>query len=134
MLELCGGIGGISQLAFSRGVSSGGDLDTRAFVDLGEKEAQDAGMHSLDACFVKVVILQTSCRTTGLPSYFNAKVNYDTWHEHPKEDLPGIKLCGEVAARQTCLRRFYLREQPVGTWVDQIPPWITLANSKGTCK
>eukprot|EP00959_Pyramimonas_sp_CCMP1952_P331209 6935807-Pyramimonas_sp.AAC.1 len=95
MLELCGGIGGISQLAFSR---------------------------------------EPICRTIGLPSHFNAKVNYDTWHEPHKEELPHNKLCGKVAARQNYLRRSYLREQPVGTWVDQIPPWTTLANSKGTCK
>eukprot|EP00959_Pyramimonas_sp_CCMP1952_P181935 3804208-Pyramimonas_sp.AAC.1 len=91
-------------------------------------------MHYLDACFVKVVILQPSCRTTGLPSYFNAKGSYDTWHEHHKVDLPHIKFCAKVAARQNCLRRFYSREQPVGTWVDQMPPWTTLASSKGTCR
>eukprot|EP00959_Pyramimonas_sp_CCMP1952_P342012 7164889-Pyramimonas_sp.AAC.1 len=118
MLELCGGIGGISQLALSRGMSSGGNLDKRSFVDLGNKEVQDAVVHYLDACFFKVVMLQPSCRATGLPSYFKAKVNYDTWHEHHNEDLPRITFCGK----------------PVGTWVDQIPPWTTLANSTGTCK
>eukprot|EP00959_Pyramimonas_sp_CCMP1952_P385727 8083902-Pyramimonas_sp.AAC.1 len=39
-----------------------------------------------------------------------------------------------VTIRQNDLRRFYLREQPVGTWVGQIPPWTTLATCKGTCK
>eukprot|EP00959_Pyramimonas_sp_CCMP1952_P424086 8883038-Pyramimonas_sp.AAC.1 len=73
MLELCGGIGGVSQLAFSRGLSSGGNLDKRALVDPGNKEVQDAVMHYLDVCFVMVVILRPSCRATGLPSYFHAK-------------------------------------------------------------
>eukprot|EP00959_Pyramimonas_sp_CCMP1952_P028164 591121-Pyramimonas_sp.AAC.1 len=54
-------------------------------------------MHYLDVCFVKVVMLQPNCRTTGLPSHFNAKVKYDTWHEHHKEDLPHFKLCGKMA-------------------------------------
>eukprot|EP00959_Pyramimonas_sp_CCMP1952_P017552 372474-Pyramimonas_sp.AAC.1 len=107
MLALCGGSGGISQLAFSRGLSSGRNLDKRSF---------------------------PKCRTTGLPSFFNLQVNYGTWYEHHKEDLPHIKFCGEVALRQNALRRFYLREQAVGTWVDQIPPWIPLAKFKGTCK
>eukprot|EP00959_Pyramimonas_sp_CCMP1952_P048698 1017136-Pyramimonas_sp.AAC.2 len=91
-------------------------------------------MHYLDVRFVNIVILQHNCRTTGLPSYFNSQVKYDTWHEHHKEDLPHIKLCGKVALRQNDLRRFYLREQPVGTWVDQIPPWTPLAKCKGACK
>eukprot|EP00959_Pyramimonas_sp_CCMP1952_P234260 4894987-Pyramimonas_sp.AAC.1 len=73
-------------------------------------------MRDLDACFVKFVILQPSCRTTGLPSDFKAKVNYDTWHEHHKEDLPHIKFCGNVSGRRNDPRLFYLREQPVGTW------------------
>eukprot|EP00959_Pyramimonas_sp_CCMP1952_P108414 2266942-Pyramimonas_sp.AAC.1 len=73
-------------------------------------------MHYFDVCFVKVVVLQPGCRTTGLLSYFAAKVNYGTWHEHHKEDLPRIKFCGKVAVRQNDLRRFYLGEQPSGTW------------------
>eukprot|EP00959_Pyramimonas_sp_CCMP1952_P083751 1751318-Pyramimonas_sp.AAC.1 len=36
--------------------------------------------------------------------------------------------------RQNDLPRLDLREQPVGTWVDQIPPWTTLAKCWGTCK
>eukprot|EP00959_Pyramimonas_sp_CCMP1952_P104516 2184656-Pyramimonas_sp.AAC.1 len=95
--------------------------------------SQDAVMHYLDVRFVRAVILQPNYRTIGLPFYFNAQVNYDTWYEHHKQDLPHIKLCGKVAMRQDDLRRFDLREQPVGTWVDQIPPWTTLANRKGTC-
>eukprot|EP00959_Pyramimonas_sp_CCMP1952_P401978 8423275-Pyramimonas_sp.AAC.1 len=58
VLELCGGIGGISQLAFSRG------LGKRTFVDLGNQEVQDAVMYYLDVCFVKVVVPQPNCRTT----------------------------------------------------------------------
>ena len=112
MLELCGGLGGISELAFKRGLSSGGNLDKRSYVDLGDRRVQDAVMHFIDTCFVNVVILQPNCRTTGLPSYFNSQVNYDTWYEHHEEDLPHIKFCGEVAVRQDDLQRFYLREQP----------------------
>eukprot|EP00959_Pyramimonas_sp_CCMP1952_P448013 9381225-Pyramimonas_sp.AAC.1 len=48
MLELRGGSGGISQLAFSRSLPSGGSLDKRSYVDLGNKGVQDAVMHDLD--------------------------------------------------------------------------------------
>eukprot|EP00959_Pyramimonas_sp_CCMP1952_P208337 4358158-Pyramimonas_sp.AAC.1 len=40
MLELCGGEGGIAELAFSRGLSSGGSLDKAAYVDLGDPSVQ----------------------------------------------------------------------------------------------
>eukprot|EP00959_Pyramimonas_sp_CCMP1952_P369523 7740131-Pyramimonas_sp.AAC.1 len=91
-------------------------------------------MHGLDICFVEVVMSQRSCKPAGLRSYFNAQVNHDTWHEHHIEDWLRIKFCGKVAIRQIGTRRFCLREQPVGIWVDQIPPRTTLAKSKGTCK
>eukprot|EP00959_Pyramimonas_sp_CCMP1952_P205696 4301586-Pyramimonas_sp.AAC.1 len=116
MLELCGGSGGISQLAFSRGLSSRGTLDKRSDVDPGNKDVQDAVMHYRDVCFVNVVMQQPNCRTTGLPSYSNSQANFDALHEHHKEDLPHIKFCGKVALRQNDLRRFYSREQPLGTW------------------
>eukprot|EP00959_Pyramimonas_sp_CCMP1952_P335331 7021499-Pyramimonas_sp.AAC.1 len=103
------------------------NLDKRSYVDLGNKNVQDAVMHYLDVCFVNVVMLQPNCRTTGLPSYFNSQVNYDSWYEHHTEDLPHIKFRGQVAIHEKDLRRFYLREQPVRTWVDQIPPWTTVA-------
>eukprot|EP00959_Pyramimonas_sp_CCMP1952_P247574 5175605-Pyramimonas_sp.AAC.1 len=125
MLELCGGSGGISELAPSRGMSPRGNLDERSCVDFGNVDVQDAVMRYQDMCFVKVVILQPNCRTTGPPSYLDSQVNFGTRHEHRKGDLPHIKFCYKVAVRQSGLRRFYLREQPVGTWVDQMPPWTT---------
>eukprot|EP00959_Pyramimonas_sp_CCMP1952_P403921 8463864-Pyramimonas_sp.AAC.1 len=116
MLELCGGIGGISNLAFQRGLTSGGNLDKRVQVNLDDPEVQRCVLHYLDTCFVVTTVLQVNCRSTGPPSYFNAQKNYVTWHAHHKEDLPHIKFCGTVAKKQDDLERFWLREQPVGTW------------------
>eukprot|EP00959_Pyramimonas_sp_CCMP1952_P368758 7724129-Pyramimonas_sp.AAC.1 len=42
MLELCGGNVGVSHVAFSRGLSPGGNFDKRSYVDFGNKEVQDA--------------------------------------------------------------------------------------------
>eukprot|EP00959_Pyramimonas_sp_CCMP1952_P415355 8703075-Pyramimonas_sp.AAC.1 len=88
MLELCGGSGGISQVAFSRGLSPGGNFDKRSDVDYGNKDVQDAVMLYLFVCFVNVVILQRNCRSTGLPAYVKSQVNFGALHEHHKEDLP----------------------------------------------
>eukprot|EP00959_Pyramimonas_sp_CCMP1952_P191589 4006119-Pyramimonas_sp.AAC.1 len=55
-LELRGGSGGISQPAFSRGLSSGGNLYKRSFVDLGNKDVQDAVVH-----YLGVVLSKLSC-------------------------------------------------------------------------
>ena len=134
MLELCGGEGGITKLAFRRGLTSGGNLDKKTNVDLGKPTIQRIIIHYLHNCHVETVILQPNCRTTGLPSYFNAQVNYETWLLHHNEDLPHIKFCGRIAILQDDLKRHYLREQPRGTWVDEIEPWDKLILRPNTVK
>ena len=61
-------------------------------------------------------------------------INYDTWLKHHLEDLPHIKFAAEVALLQDDLNRYYLREQPRGTWVDQIPPWTDVVKRGNTHK
>eukprot|EP00974_Lingulodinium_polyedra_P030745 2959555-Lingulodinium_polyedra.AAC.1 len=50
LLELCGGAGRISQVAFCRGLVSGGNLDLRTNCDLGYPATQRAINHYLDTC------------------------------------------------------------------------------------
>eukprot|EP00959_Pyramimonas_sp_CCMP1952_P224601 4696402-Pyramimonas_sp.AAC.1 len=130
----CGGSGGISQLAFSRGLSPGGNLDERSYVDLGNKDVQDAVMHYLDVCFVNLVILQLSCRTTGLASYCNSQVNHDTWHEPHIEDLPHIEFVVRFLYVRMIFDGFICeKNQWVLGWVRYYHGrhW---PNSMGTCK
>ena len=47
----------------------------------------------------------------------------EPWNRHHQEDLPHIRYCGKVSLKQMSLKRFFLREQPVGTWIDDIDPW-----------
>ena len=109
LIELCGGQGRISQVAIRRGLLSGGNLDLVTGCNLDDPRTQKAIMHYLETCDVLVAILQPNCRTTGRNSYYNAKMHYDTWHEHHTTDLPHIRFCGDVALRQV-LGRFFLRD------------------------
>eukprot|EP00959_Pyramimonas_sp_CCMP1952_P025372 532345-Pyramimonas_sp.AAC.1 len=83
MVELCGGDGGISELAFSWGLS-GGNLDKTTCVDLGDPSVQRAVDHYFAVCHVRVAILQPNCLTTGPPSYYNYTANYNTLERHHK--------------------------------------------------
>eukprot|EP00959_Pyramimonas_sp_CCMP1952_P121084 2531536-Pyramimonas_sp.AAC.1 len=105
MLELCGGEGGIAELAFSRGLSSGGNLDKTTCVDLGDPSVQRGVDHYFAICYVRVAILQPSCRRTGPPSYYNYQANYNTWKQHHKEDLPHTTHCGKIAVTPDNARR-----------------------------
>eukprot|EP00959_Pyramimonas_sp_CCMP1952_P300924 6295716-Pyramimonas_sp.AAC.1 len=128
--ELCGGSGGISQLAFSRALSPGGNLDKRLYVDLGNKDVQDAVMHCWGVCIVNVGILQPICRTTGLPSSIHKSTMTrgmntmrETFHlSRVVGGLPCVKMTSDG----------FLRGRPMGTWVDKKPPWPTLAKCEGT--
>ena len=123
LLELCGGAGRISQVAFRRGLTSGGNLDLVTGCDLGDPAVQKAINHYLDVCYVMVTVLQPNCRTVGRNSYYNSVMYHDTWKQHHQEDLPHLQYCGQVALKQMKMGRFFLREQPVGTWIDDIEPW-----------
>ena len=57
LLELCGGEGRISQVAFKRGLTSGGNIDLTTGCDLGLANVQRAINHYLNECNVMVVIL-----------------------------------------------------------------------------
>ena len=93
LLELCGGAGRISQVAFTRGLESGGNLDITTGVDLGNPMAQKAILHYLDTCNVMVTVLQPNCRSTGPNSHYNSVMHYETWNRHHQQDLPHIKFC-----------------------------------------
>ena len=85
LLELCGGAGRISQVAFRRGLVSGGNLDLVTGCDLGDPTTQTAINHYLDTCHVLVTILQ------------------------PEVDLPHPQYCGKVALKQMQSDRFSSR-------------------------
>ena len=130
LLELCGGEARISQIAFRRNLTSGGNLDLNSGCDLGDPATQRAIDHYLETCHVLVTILQPNCRSVGKLAHFNMVMNYDTWHKHHEEDLPHISYCGRVALKQLRLKRYFLREQPAGTQMDQIDPWPMVRQDK----
>ena len=69
------------------------------------------------------VVDKPSCRRTGPSTDCNYCHYYETWYQHHEQDNPHIKFCAIVCLFQIKKRRAYLREQPRGTWVDQVEPW-----------
>eukprot|EP00974_Lingulodinium_polyedra_P063531 6133876-Lingulodinium_polyedra.AAC.1 len=47
-------------------------------------------------------------------------MHYDTWNNHHVQDLPHIQYCGQVALQQMEHGRYFIREEPAGTWIDHI--------------
>ena len=123
LVELCGGEGRISQVAFSRGLISGGNFDLVTGCDLGDPETQKALIHYFNTCYVSVAILQPNCRTVGPLSHPNWTHAPETTYKHYREDLPHMQFCGEIALLQLTHQRHFLREQPKGTTLNTIDPW-----------
>eukprot|EP00959_Pyramimonas_sp_CCMP1952_P101390 2120993-Pyramimonas_sp.AAC.1 len=84
---------------------------------LGNKDVQDAVVHYLDACFVHIVILQTKCRTTGLPSYYNCQVNHDTWYEHQRRSAAYQVLWSGCYTPERSSTGIFSRNQWVLGWI-----------------
>eukprot|EP00974_Lingulodinium_polyedra_P031791 3062484-Lingulodinium_polyedra.AAC.1 len=63
------------------------------------------------------------CRTTGPNSYYNSLMHYETWNNHHAQNLPHIQYCGQVATKQVEHGRYFIREQPAGTWIDHVELW-----------
>ena len=100
MLELLGGEGGTSELAFRRGLSSGGSLDKKTNANLDDPHTQRVLLHYLAARYACAVIIQPYCRSTGPRSHMNAAIKYTTWKQHREEELPRITFRGVVATVQ----------------------------------
>ena len=123
LVELCGGEGRISQVAFRRGLISGGNFDLVTGCDLGDPKTQKALIHYFNTCYVSVAILQPNCRTVGSFSPLNWIHAPETTRKQHQDDLPHLKFCGEIALLQLSHRRHFLREQPKGTRLNTIDPW-----------
>lgn len=127
LLELRGGEGRISQVAFRRGLESGGNLDLVAGCDLGDPATQRAINHYLDMC---VAYWSPSCsRTAAPPAETHITTLFITttrWSRHRQQDLPHTKYCGQVALTQIRKGWYFPREESLGTWIDDIPPWTTV--------
>ncbi len=100
LLELCGGAGRISQVAFTRGLSSGGNIDLTTGCDLSLPETQRAINHYLKECNVLVVVLQPNCRTVGSFAPLNKVINPSAWRRHHQENIKyGISFLGKHAGQ-----------------------------------
>ena len=67
-MELCGGVGGITRLAVERGLISGGNLDQKTDVDVGNPVALRVATPCIRNCYGEATVLQPNCRSTGLLS------------------------------------------------------------------
>ena len=87
-------------------------------MDLGGPQVQHAIEHVLEVCYVLALIVEPNCRTTGLNSYFSNVADRSTWEAHREED---VREHGSIAKSfgPVC----WLRGQPTGNWVDEMPPW-----------
>ena len=108
LLELCGGAGRISQVAFSRKLESGGNLDITTGVDLGDPIAQKAILHYLNTCYVMVTVLQPNCRSTGPNSHYNSHLT-GLWDLHTHDPYLNKPFCRSLFPKSTSDQKNVLR-------------------------
>ena len=119
ILELCGGTGRISETAFRRGLTSGGNLDLTTGCDLGDPQTQRALMHYLDTNRVFFIIMSPNCRTISKLASVNKALHPDTVKQHQREDRPHLVFCAKVAQYQHSKGLYFAKESPAGNSMEQ---------------
>ena len=123
MIELCGGKGRTSRVCVRRGLSTGGNFDIVTGVDLNDPKQQSRLDEYIDRARPLVAVLQPTCTAFGPQGRQNMSINYDGWERSFLRDSPHCAYCGEVALKQISDDRFYIREQPYPTTMDDLDPW-----------
>jgi hypothetical protein len=126
IVELCGGVGRTSSIAVRRKLRVGPNYDLVAGYDLNSPADQDM----VKAFFRKhrplVAVMAPTCAPYGPMSNVNFSSNYDGWYRSWQNASPHARFCGEVALIQLRHGRYFLREQPFPTYMDEEPPWPTV--------
>ena len=124
--EFCGGEARTTTVAIRRRLRGGRNFDLVTHIDLGDPQTQKKALEYLDTHDVLVLVMGPQCRTLGPTSNLNASINYDTWLEHYKEDMPHVRYCGRAAIHQLKKGRHFIAENPYPTWLVEEPGWKEL--------
>ena len=98
LLEVGGGRGILSKIAFQRGLSCGGNLDVTTGCNLRDPAQQEAVLHYITTCNVTIAILQPD--------------NKDV-----------VRFCGHLARKQMLQERSFILQQPKDSGFEKIHPW-----------
>jgi hypothetical protein len=132
IVELCGGEGRVSYLAIKRQCKVGPNFDLVTDWDLNDPAQQREVERYFDAHKPLVAIMGPTCKPFGKLANLNYRINYEGWLESYHEAKPHGVFCGKIALKQMSAGRFFIVEQPEGSWLFAENPWPTVIKNENT--
>ena len=121
--ELCGGEARVSQICIRRRLKSGENFDIVSGCDLNEPSVQRDVRHYYNSMKPLFSIQAPTCTPFGPLGKVNHSLHYDSWLISYQNAAPHGRFCGEMALLQDKQGRFWLNEQPRGSWLYYEDPW-----------
>jgi len=132
--ELCGGEGRVSTLAIIRSLNTGENFDLVTNWDLNDPSQQRAVKQYVHEQRPLVIIMGPTCKPFGKLANYNYWHHYDAWKRSYDLAAPHGRFCGEIAMLQHNNGRYYVVEQPDGSWLFEEYPWPAVLQLPGTTK
>ena len=132
VVELCGGAGRVSRIAIRRHLKTGENFDLVTHCDLNDKRTQDDVEYYITTYKPLVIVMAPSCTPFGAWARYNYYANYQGWLKSYQEAAPHGRFCGRMALKQTNQSRYWLNEQPEGSWLYYEAPWPEVINHPST--
>lgn len=130
--EVCGGSARTSTIAFRKHLNVGRNFDLIANVDLNNAVDQQLVMQYFIDHKPLVAIMSPRCSPFGSHSNLNNKINPKGWERTYQESAPHGRFCGELALHQERNERYFLLEQPHGSWLYEEYPWNIVCHLPST--
>ena len=123
IVEICGGSARTSTMCFRKHLKVGSNFDLVTSVDLNNPKDQQLVMQYFIDHKPLVAVMSPRCSPFGAHSNLNYKINPDGWERTYQESAPHGRFCGELALHQERNNRYFLLEQPHGSWLYEEYPW-----------
>ena len=117
IVELCGGAGRVSRVGIRRRLKVGKNFDLVFHCDLNKTSEQRMVEHYYDTIKPLVSVSAPTCTPFGSWAHYNYYAHYDAWLKAYNDAAPHGKFCGRMALKQDNEGRFWLNEQPRGSWL-----------------
>ena len=123
IVELCGGAARVSSVCVRRCLRSGGNYDLVTQCDLNDPAQQRQVLRYIQVGKPLVVVMAPTCTPFGALARVNYYTNHRSWLRSYHLAAPHGRFCGEVALLQLQAGRFFVNEQPQGSWLYEERPW-----------
>ena len=123
IVEICGGSARTSRIGIRKHLKVGHNFDLVTNVDLNDPRDQQMVMQYFFDHKPLVAVMSPRCSPFGAHSNLNYQINPAGWERTYQESAPHGRFCGELALHQDRNQRYFLLEQPQGSWLYEEHPW-----------